>query len=476
MLKNLNKNGIGIKVDENDDEILLDYKNLMLQIYNKLDPSIRVKLNKHGVSIIQNIYSGFDTEYKFKDGKTNELISVQLAVNTRSYLKIPKIEAYYTCKIDSLKNKRYEVNKNSNFKYDVFEASVIKCIEETRFIKLKHYDAIMLLMVEGFKRMSNENIKYYEKEDYFVVSLPRTPVEKYVYLNEDKKGYSFSDLIKTSNDMGSKYLEEDYVKIRYLIRNLIKDAAEISPFHLDNTNENQVVVTSNKPEISNNVKRYSRSLMRSLDLTINRVRNNYVIAHLTNADLCMLSDFDQLKESLDIVNKSFVTLGKPLQIDNVNVHIRDTMLLAPSGKKSLAHLGSLLNVEKIKLLQSEIESMDLLLVRNRSKFIDYAINDAVITLLYANKMEDQLFNSRSLGIPLSLSSLSASYVKDEWDKMGYPGYQVNPLYLIGDSGVTQTPKGLYATKDVGRKLSLYISNYRGGRNESFMYGVDNNRI
>jgi len=34
--------------------------------------------------------------------------------------------------------------------------------------------------------------------------------------------------------------------------------------------------------------------------------------------------------------------------------------------------------------------------------------------------------------------------------------------------------GLSKFGDLGLKMSLYISNYKGGRNESFMYGVDIN--
>ena len=30
--------------------------------------------------------------------------------------------------------------------------------------------------------------------------------------------------------------------------------------------------------------------------------------------------------------------------------------------------------------------------------------------------------------------------------------------------------------DTGLNLSLYVSNYKGGRNESFMYGVENTKI
>jgi len=45
--------------------------------------------------------------------------------------------------------------------------------------------------------------------------------------------------------------------------------------------------------------------------------------------------------------------------------------------------------------------------------------------------------------------------------------------LIGDTGATQTPKGLFYLSNMGLKLGYYIANYKGGRNESFMYGVDN---
>ena len=240
-----------------------------------------------------------------------------------------------------------------------------------------------------------------------------------------------------------------------------------------------LTIVNTKPAESTSglsINRYSRSKMRSMEFNINRIKNNYVIAHLTNADLSILNDFNDFKDSLDIVNKSFVTLGKPMKYNGSNVYIRDTMLLAPAGKKGLASLGDLLGFSKDELSLEEISAMDQLLFNNREKFLSYAIKDAVIPLLYAGHMEDQLFKSRSLGIPISLSSLSAAYVLDEWDKQGYAGYQIDPQYLIGDSGSTQTPKGLFKTDDVGRKISLFISSYRGGRNESYMYGVDSKKI
>jgi hypothetical protein len=65
--------------------------------------------------------------------------------------------------------------------------------------------------------------------------------------------------------------------------------------------------------------------------------------------------------------------------------------------------------------------------------------------------------------------------------------------LIGDTPAVQTPKGfqftvyslqftvyslqftvysLQSIGDIGLKLSLFIKNYKGGRNESFKYGMD----
>ena len=56
----------------------------------------------------------------------------------------------------------------------------------------------------------------------------------------------------------------------------------------------------------------------------------------------MFNDFEELKKVLvNIVNNSFVTLGKPVLISNTNVFIRDSMLLAPQGHKSLESVGSL---------------------------------------------------------------------------------------------------------------------------------------
>jgi len=45
------------------------------------------------------------------------------------------------------------------------------------------------------------------------------------------------------------------------------------------------------------------------------------------------------------VNKSFVTISRPLRFDTANVYVRDTILLAPAGLSSLHAIGKLYSNE-----------------------------------------------------------------------------------------------------------------------------------
>ena len=116
--------------------------------------------------------------------------------------------------------------------------------------------------------------------------------------------------------------------------------------------------------------------------------------------------------------------------------------------------------------------MEGFLLRNKDKFIEYALRDALISLVHASWMED--FKIGFVGIPLSLSSLGRNYVRSLWKEEGYSGYQISSKYLLGDVSTAVTPKGLNEIKDI--VLPYYLSNYKGGRNECFMFGVDRERV
>jgi hypothetical protein len=208
------------------------------------------------------------------------------------------------------------------------------------------------------------------------------------------------------------------------------------------------------------------------------VKNTYIICHYSPADLSMLSDFEEIVERLSIVKKVFVSLGKPLPYEHSNVYIRDTYLLAPGGAQSLEKIGMLYEQEgkfdKIKISQREKEQMSLLLKRDPILFEKYAIRDAEITLKHATVMLDFNWNIKQLGVPLTLSSVGRNYVFSEWKRMfkKYFPYQMSGEYPMGDPSQFFTPKGLSKVGSVGTYMTFFINNYKGGRNESFMYGTD----
>lgn len=111
----------------------------------------------------------------------------------------------------------------------------------------------------------------------------------------------------------------------------------------------------------------------------------FLISHLTQADLSMLSDFSEFKNELSIVNGSFVTMRDPIRLDAKNIHVRDTMLLAPGGNKSLAQIGKLYGeaYEKINVTQDNLNNMQKFIKEDTDMFVRYAIRDALISLKHA---------------------------------------------------------------------------------------------
>lgn len=208
---------VSFKEEEFDSDLLTDYKLQMVKLYNKLDPSIRIKLTRPGLGIIQNIYTGFDTEYINKDSKFNELISVQLASNTRTYLRIPIQDDYSICTLDTQSNKKLPVKRVKAFNYQIFEDNVNDCLKELRYMKHNKYDKMIDILNKGFESLCLKEpglFKSYKKGDYLVVSLPRTPLKKYVFLDEHKTGYKFEDVVNTSNGLVQEDLDNDYKRVR----------------------------------------------------------------------------------------------------------------------------------------------------------------------------------------------------------------------------------------------------------------------
>lgn len=82
------------ELHKEEEEILYnftDLEELRRSLLSRFDPYLRFQIQKRGISIIHNTYTGFDPEYELKDSKNflNKLISVQLAVQSRTLFKVP---------------------------------------------------------------------------------------------------------------------------------------------------------------------------------------------------------------------------------------------------------------------------------------------------------------------------------------------------------------------------------------------------
>lgn len=459
------------------DDLKNDFLNISLYFYNLLHPSIREKIQKKGITVLQNIYTGFDCEFVLEKPTYNHLLSVQLALNTRLIIKLPKYTKFSLSDIHPLTGEIY-LKKNVSKHQIILENSLSSCIDDIRLLKFRNNDHLINTLIEGLR--NDPHIKDFENDKHIVFSLPLTPIETYIYYNENNKGYTFSEMVEKSLNMSKPYLIQSYDNLVKTIWQIIFNDNPY-PNHLEDVplNENNYNIKNIKNVSKiDDFKTISRtSLTFTGDkISVTRIVNNYFTAHLTNADLSILDDFNELKEKLDIVNKSFITLGKPLRIKGLNVYIRDTMLLAPAGKKSLESIGSLYpESPKIYLSKEDKQRMDLLLKRDPLLFENYAIRDSIITLKHANSMENFNFELKGIGIPTTLSSLGHKYVIDKWKSDKYEGYQISNSYLLGDTSRLITPKGLNNSETLTKIsliLGMFVANYKGGRNESFMYGVD----
>ena len=88
-------------------------------------------------------------------------------------------------------------------------------------------------------------------------------------------------------------------------------------------------------------------------------------------------------------------------------------MLAPGGNKSLDSLGKLYGegFGKIKLTTDELSNMDKTLEKDPERFKQYAVQDAVITLIHACFMEDFYFKLGKVNIPLTLSQISTAFIE-----------------------------------------------------------------
>ncbi len=118
---------------ESDEDLKADYKSLITKIYNKLHPLVQSKLQKGCVSVQLQTNVGFDTEFEIKDEvkNLNQLISIQIALNTRMVIKIPENSGFTIGYIHPLTSKITE-----HLKSEIYDNLILHIQEKIKRIRL----------------------------------------------------------------------------------------------------------------------------------------------------------------------------------------------------------------------------------------------------------------------------------------------------------------------------------------------------
>lgn len=126
----------------------------------------------------------------------------------------------------------YNAKENNRFKYIAIESSFNRIITNIREMKYRaggaqpKIDESTNILIEGLKGL---NISYIDKEDTVIFSLPRSPIQPYIYYNNEGKGYKFlgSSLRQNSNKkknlmklLGEPYLKEDYEQLITILKRI----------------------------------------------------------------------------------------------------------------------------------------------------------------------------------------------------------------------------------------------------------------
>lgn len=211
----------------------------------------------------------------------------------------------------------------------------------------------------------------------------------------------------------------------------------------------------------------------------------YLIGHFSRADLPGFKGSDILFRETDAVRRTFVSTGDAICLNcwdetrhrhRILVTVRDSMLLAPAGMQSLACVGDMLQMPKIRLEDGVIRKMDEFRRRDPAAFAAYAIRDAEVSVFYCWKMME--LNNEINGspkVPPTLSSIGLKHLFVIWKELG-----INSDDVLGRENVVEEVwTGKYtkkvirnvSTADAASYESLAIECFHGGKNEQYLFGA-----
>ena len=207
-----------------------------------------------------------------------------------------------------------------------------------------------------------------------------------------------------------------------------------------------------------------------------------IVFHHGVAELSIINDWDDWKSSLNLVQKSFASVGAlPKTITDqsrnqhhVRVRLYDTVMLV-GGPTPLSAIGETLEIPKISLPDGAIERMDKLLADDPELFERYAITDAEITARYFERYAGWWAEQGLDGMPPITIGAAAvrklqQFIPTLDELMGYE--TVRTSSHNGRRGQRITRNRRQMIDEVARAFRTDAAEaFHGGRNECFLFGT-----
>jgi hypothetical protein len=163
-------------------------------LLTKLLPnSIKRHLHNKSICLTNNVYAGFDTEFKNIDRNLNKLLSVQVSVNGCFTLKVPTLKNKHVFgSLDVSTNKFYETKHNSKLiNYHLIDGLIQEAIDFNISLNSEYKNYISKLT----EALMSKGVKYYIKEDSYHFKFPSSDISsKFI---EVKNKFTMKDLFNT---------------------------------------------------------------------------------------------------------------------------------------------------------------------------------------------------------------------------------------------------------------------------------------
>ena len=234
--------------DFNSEERVL-LKQYRSELNSLLSGGIRLTLSKNRLLVVDRIYTGFDTEYKVMDSKTNKILCYTTSTLAESFIKI----------------------RDGSVDYSLKEG--ISYIPQTS--RLISTGVSIIRTLRNKKDFELEKLKK---------SLEKERTLKCLCLHNQDLIFKMDSL--AINSINSMFFDLRKDPSSYSFKNLLDD----------------ILGDHKQPEI-----------LKSVDLTgFNPTLKQecFLTAHFTTADVSLFHDFDEIKDKFTVLNKSFLTLDK----------------------------------------------------------------------------------------------------------------------------------------------------------------------